>query len=210
MSDKLVNAIADMQEDEALELARNMIKEGVDPVEILAQCRKGMEVVGQRFADGEYFIPELMMAGEILTQISDITKSEMSGSAAEVETIGKFLIGTVQGDIHDIGKNIVTFMLDVNGFDVVDIGVDVPIDKFVEAIKEHKPDVVGMSGILTLAYDPMKDTIAAIKDAGLRDDVKIVIGGGSIDEQIREYTGADAVAADAMQGVTIAKEWIGV
>jgi 5-methyltetrahydrofolate--homocysteine methyltransferase len=119
------------------------------------------------------------------------------------------LIGTVKGDIHDIGKNIVSFMLDVNGFDVRDLGVDVAPQKFVEAIRDFRPQVIGLSGFLTLAFDAMKETIEAIKAAGLRDGVKIMIGGGQITEQIKEYAGADAYGRDAMAGVSLAKKWLG-
>jgi 5-methyltetrahydrofolate--homocysteine methyltransferase len=119
------------------------------------------------------------------------------------------LIGTVEGDIHDIGKDIVVFMLDVNGFEVMDLGIDVPVQKFVDAVKEFKPAVVGLSGFLTLAFDAMKATVEALAKAGLRDKVKIMIGGGQIDDQVRKYTGADAYGADAMAGVALAKGWIG-
>ena len=126
---------------------------------------------------------------------------------AEIKRLGKVIIGTVAGDIHDIGKDIVAFMLDVNGFEVYDLGVDVPIEKFVEKIKETGAKVVGLSGFLTLAYESMKDTVKAIQAAGL-DDVKIMIGGGQITEEIMKYTGADAYGKDAMTGVALAKEWL--
>jgi 5-methyltetrahydrofolate--homocysteine methyltransferase len=129
--------------------------------------------------------------------------------AAEVKHLGRFVIGTVAGDIHDIGKDIVAFMLDVNGFDVYDLGVDVPAKEFVEKIKEVKPEIVGLSGFLTLAFDSIKETVEAIKAAGLRDKVKIMIGGGQIDEAVRNYTGADAYRPDAMAAVSLAKEWVG-
>jgi len=150
----------------------------------------------------------LILAGVMLNQIADIVKPRMA-KAAEVKRHGKVLIGTVEGDIHDIGKDIVVFMLDVNGFDVLDLGVDVPPQKFVEAIKDFQPQVVGLSGFLTLAFDSMKDTVEAIKKAGLRDKVKIMIGGGQISEEIRKHTGADAYGKDAMVGVSLAKEWVG-
>ena len=127
----------------------------------------------------------------------------------EAKRLGKFVMGTVAGDIHDIGKNIVTFMLDINGFEVYDLGVDVSPEEFVEKIKETSAPIVGLSGFLTLSYDSMKQTIEAIKNAGLRDKVKIMIGGGQINEEIREYTSADAYGKDAMAAVSIAKEWIG-
>jgi 5-methyltetrahydrofolate--homocysteine methyltransferase len=116
-------------------------------------------------------------------------------------------MGTVQGDIHDIGKDIVYFMLDVNGFDVTDLGVDVPVETFVAKVREIQPSVVALSGFLTLSYDAMKNTIQALQDAGLRDRVKVMVGGGAVDDQIRVYAGADAYGADAMAAVALAKTW---
>jgi 5-methyltetrahydrofolate--homocysteine methyltransferase len=208
MSKKLVKAIADMREEEALKLVREMVEGGSDPMEILDAAREAMDVVGQRYEKGTYFLPELMLAGEMLTQITDIVKPELA-KMPEVKRHGKVLIGTVAGDIHDIGKNIVSFMLDVNGFDVLDLGVDVPAQKFVEAIQDFQPQVVGLSGFLTLAFDAMKETVEAIKAAGLRDGVKIMIGGGQVNEKIQEYAGADAYGKDAMAGVSLAKKWVG-
>ena len=118
-------------------------------------------------------------------------------------------MGTVAGDIHDIGKDLVVFMLDVNGFEVVDLGIDVPVQKFVDAVKETGSPVVGMSGFLTLAFENMKATVEAIKAAGLRDKVKIMVGGGQIDEEVRAFTGADAYGKDAVEAVKLAKGWLG-
>jgi methanogenic corrinoid protein MtbC1 len=164
-----------------------------------------MEIIGQRFEAGECFIPELILAGEVLAQISEVVKPRMQ-QGAERKKVGKIVIGTVEGDIHDIAKDIVAFMLDVNGFEVTNLGVDVPPAKFVEAVKQTGAKIVGLSGFLTLAFDPMKDTVAALKAAGLN-DVKIMIGGGQIDESIRQYTGADAYGKDAMAAVALAKSW---
>jgi len=151
-------------------------------------------------------LPELILAGEILRRISDVVKPRLT-QAAEAKKLGRVVMGTVEGDIHDIGKDIVTFMLDVNGFDVKDLGVDVPAARFIEAIKEFQPQVVGLSCLLTLAYDPMKNTVKAMRDAGFTG--KVMIGGGQIDEHIRQYTGADAYGKDAMAAVALAKGWIG-
>jgi len=133
----------------------------------------------------------------MLRRISELVKPKLT-EAAPAQKIGRVVMGTVEGDIHDIGKDIVTFMLDVNGFEVRDLGVDVPAAKFVEAVKEFQPQVVGLSGFLTLAYAPMKNTVQALKDAGLRDKVKVMIGGGQMDDRICQYTGADAYGKDAM------------
>jgi methanogenic corrinoid protein MtbC1 len=208
MSKKLVNAIADMREEEALKLVREMVEGGSDPMEILDAARKAVDIVGQRYEEGTYFLPELMLAGEMLTQITEVIKPEMA-KVPEVKRLGKVVMGTVEGDIHDIGKNIVSFMLDVNGFDVLDLGVDVSPQKFVEAIQDFEPQVVGLSGFLALAYDAMKETVETIKTAGLRDKVKIMVGGGQVSDEVRKYTGADAYGKDAMAGVSLAKEWVG-
>jgi len=184
-----------------------MLDKGTSALEVLDYCREAMALVGKRYEAGEYFVPELILAGEMLRQIAEVVKPKLT-QTAEAKKRGTIVIGTVQGDIHDIGKNIVTFMLDVNGFDVKDLGVDVPVQKFVDAVKEFQPQVVGLSGFLTLAYDPMKNTVQALKDAGLRDQVKVMIGGGQMDEKIRQYAGADAYGKDAMAAVALAKSWV--
>jgi len=209
--DKLVNLIADMEEDEALALTQELIDEGAEPTAILEICRSAMDIVGQRFEANEYFVPELILAGEVLDQMSAMVKPLIADTTEEDEKVdsGTVLIGTVHGDLHDIGKNIVTFMLDVNGYNVIDLGIDVSPQAFIDAIKEKSPEIVGLSGFLTLAFDSMKETVEAIDEAGLRDVVKIMIGGGQVDEQILKYTGADSFGLNAMSAVNQCKEWIG-
>ena len=208
MTEALVQALVEMKEAEALQIAKQLLDQGVAPLDILESCSRAMEEVGQRFEKGVYFLPHLMMAGEMLKQISDIIKPLIREQKA-VDQGGKVLIGTVEGDIHDIGKNIVIFLLEANGFQVHDIGINQKPAKFVEAIKEFQPKVVGMSGLLTLAFDSMKKTVQAIEEAGLRKAVRIVIGGGVVTEKIKDYSGADAYAPDAMAGVRLCKQWIG-
>ncbi len=207
MSEQLTNAVAELKEDEAIQMVKDMIAKGEDANMIFNSARKGMEVVGKRFADGEYFLPELIYSGEIFKAISEIVKPAMTAEAGG-KKIGKVLVGTVAGDIHDIGKDIVVFMLDISGFEVYDLGVDVPVQAFVDKIKETGASIVALSGFLTLAFDAMKDTVDAIVAAGLRDKVKIMIGGGQIDDEIKKYAGADAYGRDAMTAVALAKEWI--
>jgi len=211
MFEKLINSIVELHEEEVIPLVQELLDQGVKPLEVLENCRKAVEIIGERYEKGEYFMPELILTGEMLNKISELAKSKMAGSADEDDSkyFGKVLIGTVQGDIHDIGKNIVSFMLDINGFKVIDLGVDIPPAKFVEGIKVHQPQIVGMSALLTLAFDKMKETVKAIEDAGLRKDLKIMIGGAPINEQIKEYTGADAWGKDAVEAVSLAKQWIG-
>jgi methanogenic corrinoid protein MtbC1 len=208
MAKNLVSTLADLKEKEALKIVEDRLSAGEEPLKILEDARRAMEIVGKRFADSEYFIPDLVYSGEILKEITELVKPKLDKSA-EVKRLGKVVFGTVAGDIHDIGKNIVVFMLDVNGFEVYDLGVDVPAQKFVQKIKESGAPIVGLSGFLTLAYDSMKQTVEAIKAAGLRDKVKVMIGGGQISEEIRKYAGADAYGRDAMAGVSLAKRWTG-
>jgi len=208
MSDQLVNAIADMEEEQALAITKETIERGVDPMLILEDCRTAMQIVGKRFEEGQYFIPELILAGEMLKSISAEVKPHLQQEGASAKK-GKVLIGTVQGDIHDIGKDIVVFMFDVNGFEVKDLGVDVAVQSFVDEVKTFQPDILALSGFLTLAYSSMKDTVDAISAAGLREGVKIMIGGGAVDEQICTYAGADAFGKDAMTAVSLAKQWTG-
>jgi 5-methyltetrahydrofolate--homocysteine methyltransferase len=205
----LVEAIVDMREEDAVRTATEMLDQGVSPLQVLDACHEAMAAIGQRFEEGTYFLPELLLAGEMLRQISDQVKPHLQAQAGAPQKLGRVVIGTVKGDIHDIGKNIVTFMLDANGFEVRDLGVDVPPQKFVEAIRDFGPQVVGLSGFLTLAFEAMKETVEAIKAAGLRDGVKIMIGGGQINDKIQVYAGADAYGKDAVAGVSLAKKWVG-
>ncbi len=209
MSKTLIEAIADMREQDALKITDELLVSGTDPLAVLDACREAMAVIGQRYEEGNYFLPELMLAGEMLRQISDKVKPRLQAQAGAPKKLGRVVIGTVKGDIHDIGKNIVAFMLDANGFEVRDLGVDVPPLKFVEAIRDFKPQVVGLSGFLTLAFDGMKETVEAIKAAGLRGEVKIMIGGGQVNDKIQVYAGADAYGKDAVAGVSLAKKWVG-
>jgi 5-methyltetrahydrofolate--homocysteine methyltransferase len=208
MSEELIDALVSMKEKEAVQLAKDLLESGADPMNILDACKKAMENVGKRFENEEYFLPELVLAGEILKQISERIKPKLKGET-QTDRLGKVIMGTVEGDIHDIGKDIVVFMLDVNGFEVLDLGIDVPPQKFVDAIKDFQPAVVGLSGFLTMAFDSMKTTVDAIAQAGFRENIKIMIGGGQIDDEVRQYTGADAYGIDAMDAVNLSKEWIG-
>ncbi len=208
MAKELAELMADLRETESITLVKERLQKGEDPMKILDDARAAMETVGMRFEACEYFIPDLMMAGEILRQISEIVKPLVTAGGGG-KKLGKVIIGTVAGDIHDIGKDIVTFMLDVSGFEVLDLGIDVPVEVFVEKAKAFQPQVIGLSGFLTLAFDSMKQTVDALEKAGLRDKVKIMIGGGQIDEEVRKHAKADAYGKDAMAAVTLCKQWIG-
>jgi 5-methyltetrahydrofolate--homocysteine methyltransferase len=152
MSQKLLDAITEMREDDALKITDELLDSNVGPLEILEACRQAMEVIGMRFETGDCFTPELILAGEMLTQISEVIKPRLQEEATS-QKVGKIVFGTVEGDIHDIAKDIVVFMLDINGFEVTDLGVDVPPHKFVDAVLETGANMVGLSGFLTLTYD---------------------------------------------------------
>jgi 5-methyltetrahydrofolate--homocysteine methyltransferase len=207
---QLVEWLAEMNEDDALILAKRMLLEDKkDPLRVLELCRAAMDIVGKRFEEGEYFLPELVLAGEMLDTIGAIAKPLIKqGDGEQVKKLGKVLIGTVHGDLHDIGKNIVSFMLDINGFEVKDIGIDVPVKDFIAEINAWQPDVVGLSGFLTLAFESMKETIAAFESEGMRGNFKVMIGGGQIDETVRAYTGADAFGVNAVEAVNLCKRWM--
>ena len=209
MKDQLVNAIAEMQEEEALKLTQEMLDTGEDPQEILDACREAMAIVGERYEQREYFLPELVVAGEVLEKIGELVKPHIKQESTQVEPVGKIVLGTVAGDIHDIGKDIVAFMLDVNNYQVYNLGVDVPAHAFIDKLKEVDADILALSGFLTLAFDQMKLTVEAVQEAGLRDKVKIMIGGAPMDDAVVEYIGADAFGLDAAAAVRLANDWIG-
>ena len=208
MSSGLKEAVIELREDDALRIAREALEGGADPLSIVAACREAMEVIGQRFADGQAFIPELIMAGEIMQGVTTELKPYLKAGAAGVK-LGTVVMCTVQGDIHDIGKDIVVTMLDIAGFNVIDLGVDVPVAKVVETVRESKAQVLGLSGLLTVAFESMKATVAAIDAAGLRGDVKIMLGGAPVTDAVVEFAGADAWGKDAVVAVELAKSWVG-
>ena len=209
MAANLSELLADLKEDEAISLVEEQISQGTDPLSIMAEARDGMRIVGERFASGTYFIPDLIFSGEILKAIAAILEPHIKKSGGVQERKGKIVLGTVEGDIHDIGKDMVGFMLDAAGYDVIDLGVDVPVQGFVDAVKSSEVKVVALSGFLTLAFGNMKKTVDALQAAGLRDGLKIMIGGGQVDDDIVKHTGADAYGTDANAAVVLANQWMG-
>ena len=208
MPETLANLLCELNEDEAMAQVQDRLARGDDPLGIIEECRQGMEIVGKRFEGKEYFITELIMAGEIFGDI--MRKLEPALKGRKAETVGKIVIGTVQGDIHDIGKNIVSTMLGCSGFEVFDLGVDVPPGKFVEKIKEVGAPLVGLSGLMTTSFNPMKETVDAIVKAGLRDKVKILVGGGPVNERVVEFVGADAFGKDVTNAIDLSRNYLGV
>ena len=210
MAQDLVQAMANMKEEEALQIVDEMLEKGEDPNHILDLTSEAMRVVGERYQDGTYFLPELLMSGEMVKKIGEVLKPHLAARQDETKKLGTVVLGTVRGDIHDIGKDIVGFMLEVNGFEVIDLGIDQPEAAFVRAVKEHHPQVLALSGFLSVAFDSMKSTVEEVDAAGLRKDLRVIIGGGQMDETVRKYTGADAYGEDAMAAVAFAKKSVGV
>lgn len=203
---ELIDAFTELEAEKTYSLVKKLIEEGQEPARILEACRKATAAIGSRFEKGEYFLSELVYAGEIFNEVMKIVLPLVKG---EVKPAGTILLGTVQGDAHDIGKNIFKAFAEAAGFKVIDLGVDVPPEKFVEAVKEYNPEIVGLSGLLTLAIESMKKTVDALKNAGLREKVKVIIGGGRTDEYVKEYVKADAWADDATRGVRLCNELLG-
>jgi methanogenic corrinoid protein MtbC1 len=207
MSNQLATTISDLEEERVLKLVQERLDANDDPLAILADCREGMVLVGKRYESGDYYVSDLIMAGEIFKQANTLVSTKFQTDSGA--TLGKVVIGTVKGDIHDIGKDLVVSLLKANNFEVLDLGVDVPPARFVEAVKNSRASVVGLSGLLTISFDSMKETIAALSTAGLRSMVKVMIGGGPVTEQVRNYVGADAMGADAPAAVALCNQWIG-
>lgn len=201
---ELTKAVVELEHESVPEMVMDELANGVAVEEVIEKCRQGMEIVGQKFSKGEYYLPELIMAGEIFNSVIEIIRPVLA--EAKTNTIGKIVLATVKDDIHDIGKNVFKGFAEANGFDVHDLGVDVDPETIVNAIKNEKPDIVGLSCLLTSAFDSMENTITKIKEAGLRDQVKIVIGGAAVSEELKESSDADAATRSAAEGVQFCKE----
>jgi methanogenic corrinoid protein MtbC1 len=203
--DELAQALRDLNERKVHDLVEQKIKEGVSAMEIVRACNEGMVAVGELFSTCQYYISELIFSAEILRMVMKRLEPLLQGTEAE-RSAGKVVIGTVKGDIHDIGKNIVVILLRGSGFDVTDLGVDVPAEKFVTTLKETGAKVLGLSALLNVTYPEMKHVVEEVGKAGLRDKVKIIIGGTPVNEQVRQFSGADYFAEDAVAGVNICKK----
>lgn len=193
--------LAELKMDELPQEVEKELTAGKDPKEILKECQNGMVIVGEKFANEEYYVSDLIMSGVLFKEVAALLEPYLQQD--EVDFKGKVVLGTVENDVHDIGKDIVGNMLKASGFEVVDLGVDVPPDKFVDALKESDAKVLALSCLLASCYDSILATVDAIKESGLRDKVKIVIGGGPVDETIVDYSGADAYGANAQDAVDL-------
>lgn len=203
--EEIKNAMQDLDEDTLLELMQNVMDSGADAMEAVKACQEGMEGVGKLFEDGEYFVGDLIYAGEILTQAIEIIKPALS--EGDGGNVGRLILCTVKDDLHDIGKNIVKSLLEAGGFEVVDLGIDTPAEKIVETAKAENIKIIALSGVLTLALDSMKAAVQAFKDAGMRDEVKIIVGGAPVNEVSAKNIEADAWASSPQKTVSVCRGW---
>jgi len=205
---ELINAVINLDEDKVYDLVKKMVNDGTDPNKVIEILKKGVEEIGERFSRKEYFLTELVMAGEIFQQSAKILEPLFRSQNKKSKSTGTVVIGTVKGDVHDIGKNIFVTLLQVGGYDVYDLGVDVSPEKFLEKVKEKNANIVAYSGLLTIALESMKKTTELLKANGLRDKVKIIIGGLPVDELWMKEAGADAFTDNAFKGVSIINKWL--
>ena len=203
---EICQQMSDLDESALLQSLTTLINESPNSAqEALEACRAGLEQVGQRFEDGEYYLSDLIYAGELMSDAAALLKPVLSAGGSA--SLGKLLICTVKGDLHDIGKGIVVTMMEAAGFDVIDLGVDVAPEIIVKAAQENSIKIVALSAVLTLSIDSMRDTVTAFSNAGIRDQVKIIIGGNPASESICEYTSADAWTLSPQEGVSICRTW---
>jgi methylmalonyl-CoA mutase cobalamin-binding domain/chain len=205
-STNLALMLADLNENEVLRIVQARIKRGDDPLQIMEDCQAGMREVGERYAQRRYFLSALIMAGDILREVMELVQPSVEEQFSG-RTSGRILIGTVQGDIHDLGKNLLLMLLRCYGFTVLDLGVDVPPERFVQAVAEFQPDVIGLSGLLTASFEAMRVTVSQLRAAGAR-TIPIVLG-GQVDAQVCRYAGADYWMTDAMEGVRLCQRLTG-
>lgn len=208
---ELAEAVLNLDPDIGRKVAEKAVKAGIDPLESIEKgLNKGLREVGDRYERDEFFIPELAMAAEVVKASMEILEPEMRKSKKRRKTLGRYLIGTVAGDVHDIGKTIVKMMLEIHGFEVIDLGKDVPTSTFVKRVRELRPDIVGASALLSITALHQRDLIEALKTAGLRDKVKVMIGGGAASEEWAREIGADAYAQDSIEAVKEAKRLLSI
>ncbi len=204
---ELANALANLKDEEFLGLVRKELEAGTKPLKIIAKCREGMDLVGERYRAGDFFLSELIVSGELFKEAMSLIEPRLkTGEAGEKQT--KIVLGTVKGDIHNIGKDIVAVLFKGAGFEVHDLGIDVPPGAFVEKLKETGAPILGLSGLMTPSFTAMRDTVDAITEAGLRDGVKIIIGGGVVTDMVQKHAGANAFTTDGTEGVEICRRFV--
>ncbi|MCK4286805.1 MAG: cobalamin-dependent protein [Candidatus Lokiarchaeota archaeon] len=208
MTSNLTNNLIELERDKVLAEVKERLSQGEDPMKIFSECKNGMELVGERYKNKEYFLAELMLSGELFRESMELIEPYLGDKKTDGDVKGKIILATLQGDIHDLGKNILATLLKLEDIKVYDLGVDVSPDIVVEKVKEIQPDFLGFSSLLTITFDPMKKVIDKLKEAGLRDKLKIMVGGGITTTLVKDYIGADFQTIDAMEGVQYCLEII--
>ncbi len=206
---RLVKAMGDLEEEEVLALVGEMLSAGIEPLRIIEMCRQGFDVVGRRYEQREYFLSGLIISDEIFKSVMELLEASECFRPSESEPLGKVVLGAPLGDVHDIGKNIVATLLHYSGFEVVDLGVSVKPSQFLAAARSSGAGVVGISALITMAYEPLRETVAAFEREGLRGKVKIMLGGGAVSQRVCEFAGADAWSRDASDAVRFARKFTG-
>ena len=205
----LQNAVIEGDSEKSVSLARNALEAGINPLDVITNgLAKGVKKVGDMFSEGQVFLVELVMAGDAMKAGMSVLLPVIKESKTEMISAGKVMIGTVQGDVHSIGKDIVGTLLEADGFEVLNVGEDIQSEVFVEKVKEHKPDVLGLSSLLTSTMPAQKDVIEKLKTAGLRGDVKVIIGGSPTTQEWADEIGADGWAGDAVSAVSLVKQLV--
>jgi len=208
LSKALAEALANFKRDYVLETVKNRLENGEDPMRLVQELQKGMSLVGEKFDKGDYFLSELMMSADLFARAMKLVEPRLEKTAQE--TVGKIVMGTPKGDIHDIGKNIFSTVAKGAGFEVHDLGVDVPVERFLEAIEEIEPQILGFSVLITTAFEPMKEVVDSLVEKGLRERIKVIVGGGVTTETVLRYVGADGQTIDALEGLKLCKKFVGL
>ncbi|MFX1425310.1 MAG: B12-binding domain-containing protein [Promethearchaeota archaeon] len=208
MTSDLTNNLIELKREKVLSEIMERLSQNEDPMKIFDECKQGMELVGERYKNKEYFLAELMLSGDLFREVMELIEPYLGEQKIEGDIKGRVLLATIQGDIHDLGKNILATLLKIEGFEVHDLGVDVKPEIVVEKVKEIQPDFLGFSALLTITFDPMKEVIDKLDKVGIRDKLKILVGGGITTQLVKDYIGADFQTIDAMEGVNYCLEII--
>jgi len=208
LSKALAEALANFKRDYVLETVKHRLENGEDPMRLVQELQKGMSLVGEKFDKGDYFLSELMMSADLFARAMKLVEPRLEKTAQEA--VGKIVMGTPKGDIHDIGKNIFSTVAKGAGFEVHDLGVDVPVERFLEAIEEIEPQILGFSVLITTAFEPMKEVVDSLVEKGLRERIKVIVGGGVTTETVLRYVGADGQTIDALEGLKLCKKFVGL
>jgi methanogenic corrinoid protein MtbC1 len=207
MSETIAEALAKFDEDLVMGAVKDRLEQDEDPMALVKELQDGMLLVGERFSSGTYFLSELLMSSDLFTRAIKLLEPKLQSAAGE--TIGKIVIGTPKGDIHDLGKSIFCTVAKGAGFEVHDLGVDVPVERFLTAVEEVQPEILGFSALITTAFEPMKKVVDALVEKGVRDQLKVIVGGGVTTPTVLKYVGADAQTIDAVEGLNLCRGFVG-